>query len=205
MPRTQIRPTDKIVIEGQTPIVRFQLVDQQGRPISKSTVDAMALTYKSIVDATSPAVINSRSAQDILDTNEGTLRADLAISGVTQSNPAVVTTTTSHNLLTGDRVYITSVVGMTELNDRTFEITRVSDTTFELARENSTSHTAYSSAGTIYIGIVEWNMTPSDTVITDTTETGYGETEPHNAHFAITYNTDQVAVKDIPIDVRRNY
>lgn len=205
MPRLQIKADDQLVVEGSTPIVRFQVKDQQERPVSKSIVVAMTLTYKNIVTPTSPTVINTRSAQDILDTNDGVFRADLSVSSITQANPCVVTTTTLHRLFTGDRVYFTSVGGMTELNSRTFEIVRVSDTSFELARENSTSHTAYTSGGSIYAGLVEWNMTTSDSVIDDTDETSYGESEPHNAHFAITYNTDQVATVDVPIDVRRNY
>ena len=48
------------------------------------------------------------------------LESDLTITGITAADPAVVTST-SHGLANGDQVYITEVVGMTEINHpRTF-------------------------------------------------------------------------------------
>lgn len=70
------------------------------------------------------------------------------ISNITQANPAVVTTSTAHGWLTGQSVYVAGVVGMTEVNDRVFTITKVAATTFKLDGENSTGYTAYSSGGT---------------------------------------------------------
>ena len=45
--------------------------------------------------------------------------SDVTITGVTQADPGVVTTSTSHGYSNGDHVYITGVVGMTELNKST--------------------------------------------------------------------------------------
>lgn len=70
------------------------------------------------------------------------------ITGITQANPAVVTTSAAHGFVTGNLVTITGVVGMTEVNDRTFRITVLTTTTFELDGEDSTTYTAYSSGGT---------------------------------------------------------
>lgn len=69
------------------------------------------------------------------------------ITGATQANPCEITSA-SHGLTTGDEVLIESVGGMTQLNDRTFYITRTGANTFTLDNENSTSHTAYTSGGT---------------------------------------------------------
>lgn len=71
------------------------------------------------------------------------------ITGVTKANPAVVTTSGAHGYSDGDVLEITSVVGMTELNDKTFTIQNKTSTTFELKNTNSTSYTTYSSAGTV--------------------------------------------------------
>jgi hypothetical protein len=80
-------------------------------------------------------------------TSTGQVReADKAISGITQANPAVVTTAT-HGYENGDQVYLTEIVGMTELNGRRFTVANKTATTFELTGEDSTSHTVYSSAG----------------------------------------------------------
>ncbi len=69
------------------------------------------------------------------------------ITGITAADPAVVTSA-SHGLTNGDLVYIEAVVGMTEVNDRQFIISNTDTNTFELLNVNSTSYTAYSSAGT---------------------------------------------------------
>jgi hypothetical protein len=70
------------------------------------------------------------------------------ITDITQSNPAVVTTSAAHGFVTGNLIDIDGVVGMTEVNGRTFRITVTSTTQFQLDGEDSTGHTAYSSGGT---------------------------------------------------------
>ena len=75
------------------------------------------------------------------------------ISGATKANPVVVTTAT-HSYSTGDEVFISGVVGMTELNGRNFKITVLSATTFSLQDNDGTTningsgYTAYASGGT---------------------------------------------------------
>ena len=69
------------------------------------------------------------------------------ITGITQANPAVVTAT-AHGFSTGNTIRIAGVVGMVEVNSRTFRISVLTNNTFELDGEDSTGHTAYSSAGT---------------------------------------------------------
>ena len=78
------------------------------------------------------------------------------ISGATQADPVVITTSANHTLIDGDKIEITGITGMTELNDKTFYIDVLSTTTFALyttsdlsTSEDGTSHTAYSSGGTL--------------------------------------------------------
>jgi hypothetical protein len=74
-----------------------------------------------------------------------------AITGITQANPAVVTYDGADTYANGDSVYISGVVGMTQVNNQEFIIANV-DTganTFELSGVNSTGYTAYSSGGTV--------------------------------------------------------
>ena len=80
------------------------------------------------------------------------LEANQTISGATQANPCVVTAS-SHGFSNGDEVYISAVVGMTELNGRYFKIKNKTTNTFELTdlqdgNVNSSAYTAYGSAGT---------------------------------------------------------
>jgi len=78
----------------------------------------------------------------------------LTVSGITQANPAVVTTSSAHGLETGDIVRLYDVGGMTEVNDAGYTITVVSTTTFSLDGIDSTGYTAYTSGGTADVGKV---------------------------------------------------
>jgi len=75
-------------------------------------------------------------------TNTGT-----AITAATAANPVVLTTTNS--LANGDRVLVTGVVGMVELNNREFTVASASGTTIELSGIDGTAYTAYASGGTV--------------------------------------------------------
>ena len=75
------------------------------------------------------------------------------ITGITQANPAVVTSG-SHGYSDGDEVYITGVVGMDQVNGRNYLVASSTSNTFalqDLAGNNvdSSSFGAYSSGGTI--------------------------------------------------------
>lgn len=72
---------------------------------------------------------------------------DKSITGITNANPAVVTST-AHGFTTGNLITITDVLGMTEVNDRSFIINVLNDDNFELVGENSTAHGVYTSGGT---------------------------------------------------------
>jgi hypothetical protein len=71
------------------------------------------------------------------------------ISAITKANPAVVTTTASHGWLTGQQVYIADVVGMTEVNDQIYTITKTGANTFKLDATDSSGYGAYVSGGTV--------------------------------------------------------
>ena len=74
------------------------------------------------------------------------------ISGVTKANPAVVTSN-GHGYSNGEEIYLTGVVGMTELNGKNYKVASVSTNTFSLqdmtsTNVNSSAFTTYGSAGT---------------------------------------------------------
>lgn len=73
------------------------------------------------------------------------------ITGITKANPAVVTYAGSDTYANGDRVVITGVLGMTEVNNREFTVANVNAgaNTFELSGVNSSGYTTYSSGGTV--------------------------------------------------------
>ena len=73
--------------------------------------------------------------------------ATKTISAITKANPAVVTAT-SHGYSDGDRVFISGVVGMTEVNNREFTVAGKTTNTFQLSGVNSSAFTTYTSGGT---------------------------------------------------------
>ncbi|MEW6485796.1 MAG: ubiquitin-activating E1 FCCH domain-containing protein [Pseudomonadota bacterium] len=84
------------------------------------------------------------------------------ISAATQANPCQVTTSAAHGLVTGDKIFICNVSGMTQLNNAFYTVTKVDDTNVTLDGVNSTGYTAYTSGGQIVLkqGTErEWNAT----------------------------------------------
>jgi len=79
-----------------------------------------------------------------------------AISGATQADPVVITTTDAHSLVDNQQVTITDVVGMTELNGNSYYVDVLSSTTVALYTDDAlsttvdgTAYTAYTSGGYI--------------------------------------------------------
>ena len=67
------------------------------------------------------------------------------ITAITKANPGVVTMA-AHELETEDWVWLSDITGMTELNDRQFQVTRLTASTFSI-NEDTTDHTLYVSGG----------------------------------------------------------
>ena len=80
------------------------------------------------------------------------LEAGLTITGITNANPGVVSVVNSYS--NGDRVYIASVAGMTQVNGRYFTVAGAGAGSFQLADEfgnlvNTTSYGTWTSGGTV--------------------------------------------------------
>lgn len=73
------------------------------------------------------------------------------ISAITKANPAVITYSGSDTFANGDRVWLSGIVGMTEMNNREVTVANVNTgaNTFEASGVNSTGYTTYSSGGTV--------------------------------------------------------
>lgn len=78
-------------------------------------------------------------------------KTQATITGITAASPGVITAT-AHGFVSGDIVTLDDIVGMTQLNHRTFVVVYASADTFSLTdlegtAINTTSYTAYSSGG----------------------------------------------------------
>lgn len=69
------------------------------------------------------------------------------ITAATQASPVAITSA-AHGLSTGDEVYISGVVGMTDLNDEIYTITKVDANSFTLDGIDGSDYDAYTSGGT---------------------------------------------------------
>jgi len=74
------------------------------------------------------------------------------ITGISQANPGVVTAASVTGLTAGDRVFISSVGGMVEVNDRVFTISNIVGLTFEI-NQDTTLFTPYT-AGGVYAVVI---------------------------------------------------
>jgi hypothetical protein len=92
-------------------------------------------------------VVDDAGVSDPYAYNCSGVWAAVEITGITQANPGVVTTAAAHPYSTGATVPIAAVVGMTQVNDLSFTITKLTDTTFSIGVDTS-GYTAYSSGGT---------------------------------------------------------
>lgn len=75
------------------------------------------------------------------------LKPAATITGITQANPAVVTTSAAHTFANGETITPSGVVGMTQVNGNAYVIGNVTSNTFELNGIDSTGFTAYASGG----------------------------------------------------------
>lgn len=69
------------------------------------------------------------------------------ITGITRANPGVVTSA-GHGFSNGDTVFIAGVSGMTQVNNRVFNVANATANTFQLQGVNTSSYGTYSSGGT---------------------------------------------------------
>lgn len=117
--------------------ITFNPSISQPTGLSATAAVAGAVEYNFKVTA-----VNEETGEESLPA----LGPNKTITGATKANPCVITSA-GHGLANGDEVYIKNVVGMTELNNRTFIVSGVAANTFQLDGENSTGYTTYSSGG----------------------------------------------------------
>lgn len=155
-------PIYKLSRTGHTSwtLAEAEFEPEQAAPtaMSLSVGSAGSTTFKYKVTA-----INAETAEESL---AGLNTATLTITAVTQANPAQVSVT-SHGLTTGDEVYIASVGGMTEINDKRFIIDVVNSGAFTLRGTDSSAYGAYTSGGTArrtFVVTAASNAAPSNTI-----------------------------------------
>jgi hypothetical protein len=118
--------------------------------------DALIKTVIADNGSTGNTNCNLEATNGVTDasTAAGVTSLQKVVSGATQADPCVITTSAAHGYATGDHVRITEVAGMTELNNNEYVITVLTTTTFSLQdlygnNIDSSAFTAYSSGGKV--------------------------------------------------------
>lgn len=91
----------------------------------------------------------------------GAVPAAKGMTGATRANPVTVTSA-SHGFLTGAKVWINGVNGMTQLNNKLFTVASPTTNTFRLSGVDGSGYNSYSSGGSIYcttLGCGYYNFT----------------------------------------------
>ena len=98
----------------------------------------------------------------------------LNISGATQANPVVITTATNHDIVPNDEVFISGIVGMTELNNRFFQATWILGTALTI--------TGATQANPVVLTVVGHDLTENDRVYVSGVG---GMTELNDNHYTV--------------------
>ncbi len=90
--------------------------------------------------------VEKRSGHRLFGQMQG-FTSTLNIAGISNALTAVVTVAAIGALVNGDRVYISGVVGMTQVNDNIYVVANIAGNTFELSGVDSTLYGVYGGGG----------------------------------------------------------
>ncbi len=158
------------VKESSAALLRWQFVDSLRRPVGTDLTAATCTLF----NESDGAILNSRNAQTVYGANGGTYTPTVTITDIDRTDPVRITAA-GHPLRTGDRIHISGVVGATELNGRTFDVTRVSDDEFDLVGVDGCDISDYVSGGTGKVGILELALGAADNVLSGSPANGVAQ------------------------------
>lgn len=117
------------------------------------------------------------------------------ITNATRANPVVITSA-NHGYNNGDRVYITGVRGMTQINNRLFTVAGRTTNTFQLSGVDGRTYNAYTNTGSLWcttLGCEYYTfLNPSNTRVTFPTNTCVSERTGVNAYTDVAPSTTLV-------------
>ena len=130
-----------IVVKDDGGTVR-QVIKIAGRKLTMDDANTLGWAFDAFNAGGTAGIAEMEEAGDASEV------AALTMNACTAADPGAVTCTANHLLVTGDTVRITGVVGMVELNDLVYTITKTSATAFTIGVDTS-GFTTYGSAGTV--------------------------------------------------------
>lgn len=132
--------------EAATDLVNIVVKDEQDPYYSKVSMVpySVAVNVGSYAEDVRGPITGGRPISDAA----WQVGAQKNITGITRANPAVVTSN-GHGFANGDRVWISGVSGMTQVNNKVYTVSNVATNTFRLQSTNSSGWSNYSSGGII--------------------------------------------------------
>ncbi len=129
------------------------------------------------------------------DAVRGPVAPPKTITNATKTNPVVITSN-GHGYNNGDRVYITGVRGMTQINNKLFTVAGRTANTFQLSGVNGTGYSTYTNTGSLWcttLGCQYYSfVNPSNTRVTFSTNTCVSERTGINAYTDVPPSTTLV-------------
>ena len=135
------------VSQGMTTTLRTALQQVSGVSARLVSVRQQTNQWEIIVGGGDPYQVANAIFLGLFDIST-LVGSTLAVTGITQANPGVVTTDLNHGYTTGKVIEIEGIVGMTELNNVSLTATVITPTTFSIG-VNTTGYTAYVSGGMV--------------------------------------------------------
>lgn len=159
------------------------------------TVSALVFYEFITNDAASPLIRYVDGKIRIVAAAPVALPSSNVITGITKANPAVVTAT-AHPFVNGDKVSISGVVGMVEVNGNVYTVANKATNTFELSGINSTGFTTYTSGGTAKL-VRKVYILPLDEPIADGVAVDFGGGATATVVGAFAKDAVMLEVKDL--------
>ena len=127
------RAQDTVTINNHVAIAQYgNYFDIQGNVATGSPAPVVTRNIRDLPNIGTMERMDLRSSFNYDSAPFQTAAIGTRISAITKANPAVVTVDSASNLITGDKVRITGIVGMTQLNSQEVYARKTSNTQFEL-------------------------------------------------------------------------
>ncbi len=145
--RSRVFQAGQAISQGTTTLLKTLLANVPGVQQRLISVLQQPGGWEVIVGGGDPYEV-AAAIFDALFYIPGLVGSTLAITGITNANPGVVTTALNHGLVTGDEETLSQIVGMTPLNGQLVTVTVIDEKRFSVGID-TTGFPAYVSGGVV--------------------------------------------------------
>lgn len=225
-------PTNYIkLLDSSSPYSGYLMIDKGRMKVWNTPTDKTGM-YDSYIDAQLVGTQYTQVAGESIGTGDGTTKtfahnlgaisshrnvfglslfsgiaAAVNISGINLNSTAQITAT-AHGLILEDKVYISSVSGMTQINGKIANVIGIVDANNFVVDVNSLAYTAYSSGGTVqkielfiddFLGNLKSNLNGTGTInyVTGVSSVTFNTAPINSAPITVSYNWEDTTNKSL--------